>query len=62
MIFTVLLTIYIQNYFIKMKFSEVIQKLWDDFNVAYTDANVFKWSVWWSLSFSGYVLVNIFNF
>lgn len=45
-----------------MKFSEVIQKLWDDFNVAYTDANVFKWSVWWSLSFSGYVLVNIINF
>ncbi|CAH1737982.1 unnamed protein product [Aphis gossypii] len=41
-----------------MKFSEVIQKLWDDFNVAYTDANVFKWSVWWSLSFSGYVLVS----
>ncbi|KAF0752292.1 Uncharacterized protein FWK35_00029577 [Aphis craccivora] len=48
----------IKNYFIKMKFSEVIQKLWDDFNVAYTDANVFKWSVWWSLSFSGYVLVS----
>jgi len=45
-----------------MKCSEVIQMLWDDFNVAYADAKVFKWSVWWSLSLSGYVLVNIFNF
>jgi len=44
-----------------MKYSEVIQMLWDDFNVAYADANVFKWSVWWSLSLSGYVMVNIFN-
>ncbi|XP_025202094.1 thiamine transporter 2-like [Melanaphis sacchari] len=48
----------IKKYFIKMKCSEVIQKLWDDFHVAYTDANVFKWSVWWSLSLSGYVLVS----
>lgn len=45
-----------------MKCSEVTQILWDDFNVAYADSNVFKWSVWWSLSLSGYVLVNIFYF
>ncbi|KAL5245074.1 hypothetical protein ACI65C_012484, partial [Semiaphis heraclei] len=41
-----------------MKLSGIIQKLWDDFNVAFADANVFKWSVWWSLSLSGYVLVS----
>jgi len=45
-----------------MKCSEVTQILWDDFNEAYADSNVFKWSVWWSLSLSGYVLVNIFYF
>lgn len=44
-----------------MKLSGIIQKLWDDFNVAFADANVFKWSVWWSLSLSGYVLVSIFH-
>ncbi|XP_022182542.1 thiamine transporter 2-like isoform X2 [Myzus persicae] len=47
-----------KKFFIKMKCSEVIQKLWDDFYVTYADANVFKWSVWWSLSLSGYVLVS----
>jgi len=58
----ILLAVQIQKYFLKMECSEVVQKLWDDFNVAYTDENVFRWSVWWSLSLSGYVLVNIFNF
>lgn len=43
-----------------MKCAEVMQKLWADFTVTYADANVFKWSMWWSLSLCGYVLVNIF--
>ncbi|XP_026820367.1 thiamine transporter 2-like [Rhopalosiphum maidis] len=47
-----------KKYFLKMECSEIVQKLWDDFNVAYTDENVFRWSVWWSLSLSGYVLVS----
>lgn len=45
-----------------MKCTEVVQKLWTDFKVAYEDPNVFKWSVWWSLSLCGYVLVNIYRF
>lgn len=43
-----------------MKCSEVIQKLWTDFKESYSDTNVFKWSVWWSLSLCGYVMVNVF--
>lgn len=45
-----------------MKFGEVLQKLWTDFKVAYADANVFKWSAWYSLSLCGYVLVNISSY
>lgn len=51
---------FIQTKFIKMKCPEVIQKLWTDFKVAYSDINVLKWSAWWSLSLCGYVLVNIY--
>lgn len=44
-----------------MKCPEVIQKLWTDFKIAYSDINVLKWSIWWSLSLCGYVLVNIYD-
>lgn len=50
----------IQEDFIRMKWTEVMQKLWTDFKIAYGDANVLKWSMWWSLSLCGYVLVNIY--
>lgn len=44
-----------------MKYSEVLQKLWADFKISYEDLNVLKWSVWWSLSLCGYVLVITFR-
>lgn len=45
-----------------MKYSEVLKKLWVDFKISYEDVAVFKWSVWWSLSLCGYVLVINFGF
>lgn len=43
-----------------MNLFEVMQTLWVDFKVVYSDPTVIKWSMWWSLSLCGYVLVNIF--
>lgn len=51
-------TFFTQTKFIKMKCPEVVQMLWADFKVAYSDVNVLKWSAWWSLSLCGYILVN----
>ncbi|VVC25747.1 Reduced folate carrier,Major facilitator superfamily domain [Cinara cedri] len=45
-----------QKVFVRMNLFEVIQKLWVDFKVAYSDPSVIKWSMWWSLSLCGYVL------
>ncbi|XP_050422137.1 folate transporter 1-like [Adelges cooleyi] len=41
----------------KMKWSEVLWKLSEDFKMAYTDLNVVKWSIWWAMTLTGYILV-----